>query len=37
MQDRGTSTIKYGVKSSILSDQGKETTQGIMCRTPLSS
>jgi hypothetical protein len=37
MQDRGTSTIKNGVKASIVSDQKKDTTKGIMGRTPLSS
>jgi hypothetical protein len=37
VQDRGTSIIKYVVKASIVSDQEKDTTKGIMGRTPLSS
>jgi hypothetical protein len=37
VQDRGTSTIKNGVKVSIVSDQDKDTTKGIMGRTLLSS
>jgi hypothetical protein len=37
VQDRGTSTIKNGVKASIVSDQEKDMTKGIMGRTPLSS
>jgi hypothetical protein len=37
MQDRSTSTIKDGVKASIVSDQEKDTIEGIMGRTPLSS
>jgi hypothetical protein len=37
VQDRGTSTIKDGVKASIVTDQEKDTTKGIMGRTPLSS
>jgi hypothetical protein len=37
VQDRGTSTIKDGVKASIVSDQERDTTKGIMGRTPLSS
>jgi hypothetical protein len=35
-QDRGTSTIKNGVKASIVSDQQKDTIKGIMGRTTLS-
>jgi hypothetical protein len=35
--DRGMSTIKDGVKESIVSDRKKDTTKGIMGRTPLSS
>ena len=35
MQDRDTSTIKNGVKASIVSDQQKDTTKGIMGRTTL--
>jgi hypothetical protein len=31
------STLKDGVKESIVSDQKKDTTKGIMGRTPLSS
>ena len=37
MQDRGMSTIKDGVKASIVSDQDKNTTKVIMGRIPLSS
>jgi hypothetical protein len=37
VQDRGTSTIKDGVKARITSNQDKDTTKGIMGRTPLSS
>jgi hypothetical protein len=37
MQDRGMSTIRDGVKARITSDQEKDTTKGIMGRTPLSS
>jgi hypothetical protein len=33
----GTSTIKDGVKGNIVSGQEKDTTKGIMGRTPLSS
>jgi hypothetical protein len=36
VQDRGTSTIKNGVKASIVSDQQKDTIKGIMGRTTLS-
>jgi hypothetical protein len=36
MQNRDTSTIKNGVKASIVSDQQKDTTKGIMGRTTLS-
>jgi hypothetical protein len=36
VQDRDTSTIKNGVKASIVSDQQKDTTKGIMGRTTLS-
>jgi uncharacterized protein YwbE len=37
VQDRGTSTIKDGVKASIVSDQDKDTAKGMMGRTLLSS
>jgi hypothetical protein len=37
MRDRGMSTIRDGVKARITSDQEKDTTKGIMGRTPLSS
>jgi hypothetical protein len=37
MRDRGMSTIRDGVKERIPSDQEKNTTKGIMGRTPLSS
>jgi hypothetical protein len=36
MQDRGMSTIKDGVKASIVSDQEKDTTKGIMGRPKIS-
>jgi hypothetical protein len=36
MQNRDTSTIKNGVKASIVSDQQKDMTKGIMGRTTLS-
>jgi hypothetical protein len=35
IRDRGTSTIKDGVKTSIVRGQEKDTTKGIMGRTPL--
>jgi hypothetical protein len=37
MQDRGMGTIKDEAKAIIVSDQEKDTTKGIMDRTPLSS
>jgi hypothetical protein len=37
VQDRSTSKIKGRVKARIASDQEKDTTKGIMGRTPLSS
>jgi hypothetical protein len=37
VQDGGTSTIKDGVKASIVRDQEKDTTKGIMGRTLVSS
>jgi hypothetical protein len=35
MQDREMSTIKNGVKASIVSDQEKDMTKGMMGKTPL--
>jgi hypothetical protein len=37
VQDRGTSTIKDRAKASIVGDQEKDMTKGIMGRTLLSS
>ena len=36
MQNMDMSTIKKGVKASIVSDQQKDTTKSIMGRTTLS-
>jgi hypothetical protein len=36
VQNKDTSTIKNGVKASVVSDQQKDTTNGIMGRTTLS-
>jgi hypothetical protein len=37
VQDMSMNTIKDEFKASIVSDQGKDTTKGIIGRTPLSS